>query len=121
MEQCAPVDCDVETKELDECLVIPKAKEGCKVSRVIFTRVNGRQLSITKHIAEYTTGDVRQFGNPTEVNISNQLSRTITHRSMESSNVDPQYSFLDTPSWYALAKAESWLSAVTARENWLIG
>jgi hypothetical protein len=75
MEQCAPVDSDVETKELNEGLVIPKAKEGCKVSRVIFTRVDGRQLAITKHIAEYTTGDVRQFGNPMEVNISGQLSK----------------------------------------------
>jgi len=63
-----PVNSDVESKELNKSLIITETKEGCKVSRVILARVDGGQLPIAKHIAEYAAGDVRKFGNPTDVN-----------------------------------------------------
>jgi hypothetical protein len=34
----------------------------------------------------------------------------LSYKSIASSKVGPQYSFLETPSWYALAKAESWFN-----------
>lgn len=40
-----------------------------------------------------------------------------THKSIESSKVGPQYSFLEIPSWYALAKEESWFNYVDVVSN----
>lgn len=60
------VDGDVETKELDESLVVTEAEKGCEVSRVVFAVVDGREFSITKYVAVYAACNVGEFGNAKE-------------------------------------------------------
>jgi hypothetical protein len=55
------VDGDVKTKELNECLIVTKAKEGREVGRVVLAVVNGREFSVTEHVAVYTTCDVGEL------------------------------------------------------------
>jgi hypothetical protein len=65
------VDSDVETEELDKGLVVTEAEEGCEVGGVVLAVIDGRELSVSEHVAVYATCDIRELGNANgEVSIS---------------------------------------------------
>lgn len=104
---------NVESKQLNKRLVVSETKERRKIPGVILVSVDSRKFALAVDIAIDTTSNVREFGNPTTGSTSRNISVTLpTHRSIQSSNTGPQYSFLGVPCWYALAKVESWLSYI---------
>lgn len=97
---------NVKTEKLHKGLVFTKAKKVGKIVRIIFVRVDSGELAVTKNIAIDSSGDVGKFGDTEKYKHTKTRRKQTTHRSIASSKVGPQYSFLETPSWYALAKAE---------------
>lgn len=93
------MDGDVETKKLHEGLICTEAEKRGKVMGIIFMRVDSRELAITKNIAINSSRNVRKLGNA-EIEHKHRKMRQVqtTHRSIASSKVGPQYSFLETPS-----------------------
>lgn len=55
---------DVEAHELDECLIIPEAKECGQVGGVVLRGVDGGKFTLAINVAVNATGNVRQLGNP---------------------------------------------------------
>lgn len=107
------MDGDIQSHQFNERLVITEAKECGEIVRVILASIDGRKFALAEHIAINTSSNVREFGNTVGRVSSNCVSLkedATTYRSMQSSKTGPQYSFLEIPSWYALANAESWLS-----------
>lgn len=104
---------NVESKQLNKRLVVSETKECRKIPGIVLVSVDSREFALAVDIAIDTTSNVREFGNPTTSSTSRNVSVTLlTHRSIQSSNTGPQYSFFGVPSWYALAKVESWLSYI---------
>lgn len=58
------MDSDIQAHEVNEGLVVAKAKQGRKIMGVIFGRVNGRELSLTEDIAVNSPCDVGELGDP---------------------------------------------------------
>lgn len=109
--QYLPVNCDIEPKEFDERWVLSVAKEGGQIPGVILAGVDSRDLALAVNVTEDAAGDVRKLGNPVKkVSTETNLEMKTTHKSMQSSKTGPQYSFFETPCWYAFANVESWLS-----------
>lgn len=86
------MDGDVETHELDEGLVVTEAEESRQVPGVVLVGVDGGELALAVDVAEDTTGDVGELGDP-ELNSATTYHRVcaaFTHRSMQSSKTGPQ-------------------------------
>jgi len=58
------VDGDIQAHEVNEGLVIAKAKQRGKIVGVIFGRVDGRELSLTKDVAVDSSRNIGEFGDP---------------------------------------------------------
>lgn len=58
------MDGDVKTHQLDERLVLAKPKKVGQVVRVIFGRINGRELALSVQVAVDATSNVGKLGDP---------------------------------------------------------
>ena len=93
------VDGNVKAEELNESLLVPEAQEIGEVVRIILGVVNGRELSRAEDIAVDSSSNVGKLGNTKNRLVPVPKAELKTHRSIESSNVGPQYSFFEIPSW----------------------
>lgn len=85
------MDSNIEPKKLYESLIFTEAEECGKVMRVIFMRVDGRELAITEDIAINPTRDIWKLGNPeTKSEDGETKCAWSTNRSIASSKVGPQ-------------------------------
>ena len=60
---CLPVDSDIQSQQLNKSSVVAESKEGRKIVRVIFRRVNVGELALSKNVTVDTASDVGEFGN----------------------------------------------------------
>ena len=58
------MDSDVQAHEINEGLVITKAKQRGKIVGVIFSRVDCGKLSLTKDVAVNSSRNVGELGDP---------------------------------------------------------
>lgn len=58
------MDSQVKTHKLDKALVVTKAEEGRQVVRVVFLKINSRELAIAENVAVDATSNVWELGNP---------------------------------------------------------
>ena len=59
------MDSNVESKQLDEGIVLAEAEKSCQVPRIILVGVDGRKLATAIDVAVDATSDAWQLGNPT--------------------------------------------------------
>jgi len=90
---------DVKAEKLNKAFTVSKPKEVCKIPGIILGGINGRELALAENIAVDATSNIGELGNTMmKVNGGGKGQNEGTYRSIASSKVGPQYSFLEMPS-----------------------
>jgi hypothetical protein len=90
---------DVKSEKLHELLLISESKEIGKIVGVILGGVDGWEFSGTKDVTVDPSSNIGKLSNPINMLVGVYGVHLGTDRSIESSNVGPQYSFFGRPSW----------------------